>query len=64
VARFRAALGPGSHEEILRFFDGLDLAEPGLVRVQEWRPRPGDPPDGGQDWLLAAVGRVPAPAPA
>jgi hypothetical protein len=27
-----------SHAEVLRFFDGLDLVEPGLVRVPEWRP--------------------------
>ena len=25
--------------EVARFFDGLDMAEPGLVPVQEWRPR-------------------------
>jgi S-adenosyl methyltransferase len=48
-----------SRAEILAFFDGLDLVEPGLVRAQEWRPAPTDPPDGGQDWILAAVGRVP-----
>jgi S-adenosyl methyltransferase len=24
--------------EVARFFDGLDLVEPGLVRVPEWRP--------------------------
>jgi len=24
--------------EILRFFDGLDLLEPGLVQVHRWRP--------------------------
>jgi hypothetical protein len=48
-----------AHEEILGFFDGLELIEPGLVRVQEWRPAPSDPPDGGQDWVLGAVGRVP-----
>jgi hypothetical protein len=28
-----------SRAEVLGFFDGLDLAEPGLVRVPEWRPR-------------------------
>jgi len=28
-----------------RFFDGTDLAEPGLVPVEEWRP---DPVAGGQ----------------
>jgi S-adenosyl methyltransferase len=27
-----------SHAEVLRFFDGLELAEPGLVPVQKWRP--------------------------
>jgi S-adenosyl methyltransferase len=27
-----------THEEVLRFFGGLELAEPGLVRVPEWRP--------------------------
>jgi hypothetical protein len=25
-------------EQVLRFFDGLELVEPGLVRVPEWRP--------------------------
>jgi hypothetical protein len=24
--------------EVARFFDGLDLVEPGLVAVQHWRP--------------------------
>ena len=28
-----------SHDQVARFFDGLDLVEPGMVRVQEWRPR-------------------------
>jgi hypothetical protein len=27
-----------THDEVLRFFDGLDLVEPGLVKIQEWRP--------------------------
>jgi S-adenosyl methyltransferase len=27
-----------SYDEILRFFDGLELVEPGLVPVQQWRP--------------------------
>ncbi|HTX86325.1 MAG TPA: SAM-dependent methyltransferase [Streptosporangiaceae bacterium] len=29
---------PRSRAEVLRFFDGLDLVEPGLVQVQQWRP--------------------------
>jgi S-adenosyl methyltransferase len=28
--------------EIRRFFDGLDLAEPGVVLLPRWRPDPGD----------------------
>jgi S-adenosyl methyltransferase len=27
-----------SHTEVARFFDGLELIEPGVVPVQEWRP--------------------------
>ena len=27
-----------SHAEVLRFFDGLELVDPGLTRIQEWRP--------------------------
>ncbi len=33
---------PGSRDQVARFFvDGTDLVEPGLVRVEEWRPEPG-----------------------
>jgi S-adenosyl methyltransferase len=28
-------------EQVARFFEGTDLVEPGLVRVEEWRPEPG-----------------------
>jgi hypothetical protein len=27
-----------SQEQVARFFDGLDLADPGIVQVQDWRP--------------------------
>lgn len=30
-----------SHAETMRFFDGLNLVEPGLVQVHRWRPRAG-----------------------
>ncbi|AEH11587.1 MULTISPECIES: SAM-dependent methyltransferase [Protofrankia] len=30
-----------SHEQVLRFFDGLELLEPGLVPTTQWRPEPG-----------------------
>jgi hypothetical protein len=29
---------PRTHREVAAFFAGLDLLEPGLVRVPEWRP--------------------------
>jgi len=28
-------------DQVARFFDGLELVEPGLVNVSEWRPEPG-----------------------
>ncbi|WP_239334973.1 SAM-dependent methyltransferase [Frankia sp. CiP3] len=43
--------GPGGHgyynrsvEEIVRFFDGLELIEPGVVSTHFWRPAPGSVP--------------------
>jgi hypothetical protein len=43
-----------SREEIERFFDGTDLVEPGVVRVEEWRP---DHEAEGKSALWCAVGR-------
>lgn len=37
-ARSTAPFQLRSHGEILRFFDGLELIEPGLVRIPLWRP--------------------------
>lgn len=34
-----------SQDEILRFFDGLKLLDPGLVQVDRWRPEPTSSPD-------------------
>jgi trans-aconitate methyltransferase len=31
--------------EVARFFDGLDLVEPGVVQLPQWRPDPGAGPD-------------------
>jgi S-adenosyl methyltransferase len=28
-----------THDEVMRFFDGLALVEPRMVRIQQWRPR-------------------------
>jgi hypothetical protein len=27
-----------SHDEVSRFFDGLDLVPPGVVRIDQWHP--------------------------
>ncbi len=29
---------PRTRAQVLRFFDGLDLVDPGLVQIQQWRP--------------------------
>ena len=41
-----AQLSLRRHAEILPFFDGFTLLEPGLVRAPLWRPD-GPPPDAG-----------------
>ncbi len=50
-----------SRAEILRFFDGFDLVEPGLVNIPLWRPdSPADvPSDPGKFMGLVGVGRKP-----
>ena len=95
VARFRAAMGPGSYlavchitgdyqrpdavaqwkevfggmaepmvprtyEQIGRFFDGMDLVDPGLVKAWEWRPdEKGAIQSPATGWLLAGLARKP-----
>jgi O-methyltransferase involved in polyketide biosynthesis len=46
-----------SPEQLARFFDGLELVEPGVVSVPRWRPDPGDPPT--EVDASAGVGRKP-----
>ena len=45
-----------SREQVARFFSGMDLVEPGLVPVEEWRPNPGTVQP-GKSGLWGAVGR-------
>ncbi|SEG91832.1 S-adenosyl methyltransferase [Nonomuraea solani] len=50
--------GARGREEVLPFFDGLELVDPGLVYVREWRPDSpfaSGPPD--KAWVLVGVGR-------
>jgi len=45
--------------EITRFFDGLQLVEPGMVRAEDWRPDPREEAAGTAS-LWAGVARKPA----
>jgi len=45
------------HAEVARFFDGLELLEPGVVPVNYWRPGPGGPDPAHKLPAYAAVGR-------
>jgi S-adenosyl methyltransferase len=45
---------PRSRDEIARFFDGLDLLEPGLVRPGRWRPGSGQ--EAVTHFMYAGVG--------
>jgi hypothetical protein len=45
LPRYRASGVPfrlRTREEIVSFFDGLDLLEPGIVQVHKWRPDPAE----------------------
>jgi hypothetical protein len=44
---------------VTSWFDGLDLVEPGVVPVNQWRPDDGDPAYDGALPLYGAVGRKP-----
>jgi hypothetical protein len=45
-----------SRGQVARFFEGMDLIEPGLVRVEEWRPGPAAG-DTGKSTVWGAVAR-------
>jgi SAM-dependent methyltransferase len=52
---------PRSREQIMRFFAGMDLVEPGLVWLPDWRPDPENDPElegePADSLLYAAVAR-------
>jgi trans-aconitate methyltransferase len=52
-----AQLHVRSLAEIQRFFDGLEMIEPGLVWINEWRPDPGIPGAGQPRSLRGGVAR-------
>jgi len=50
---------PRPRADILAFFDGLDLIEPGLVPVAQWRPDKPVDEDPAKGWILGALARKP-----
>ncbi len=60
VERTPTPLAMRTHAEILRFFDGFELVEPGLVWTHEWRPDSEDDQPGNLSALnYGGVGRKP-----
>jgi hypothetical protein len=53
------ALHLRSHQEILRFFDGFAMVDPGLVYIPQWRPDPAAdvPADPSRYGNLVGVGQ-------
>ncbi|MGP3986132.1 SAM-dependent methyltransferase [Streptomyces sp. 3N207] len=60
-AKGGTALRPRDRAEIARFFEGLELVEPGLVMAHDWRPEPGGTAEleEGLPSMLAGVARKP-----
>jgi SAM-dependent methyltransferase len=50
---------PRSLADTERFFAGLELVEPGLVPLPDWRPDLGPVPEGGQSYAYGGVARKP-----
>ena len=46
-------------EQVVRWYAGLELVDPGIVEVHQWRPEPGEPGYPGGMPLLGAVGMKP-----
>ncbi|MDG4793599.1 SAM-dependent methyltransferase [Micromonospora sp. WMMD1082] len=58
---FNESLGTGrwrTDEEILSFVEGLEVLEPGLVPLAEWRPEPGETAPSQSDTYHTFVGLV------
>ena len=54
-----AQLSMRSGAEIARFFDGLELVDPGVVFLSRWRPTGEYPIRGGTRWGYCGVGEKP-----
>jgi hypothetical protein len=54
-----AAAYTRTHAEIMRFFAGFEMVDPGLVYLPLWRPDGGPPEQPERAWFYAGVGRKP-----
>lgn len=55
----RADDAPRTREKVLRFFDGTELVEPGLVYIRQWRPdSPQSDHQAQRVWIVGGVGRI------
>jgi hypothetical protein len=50
-----------SRDNIARFFDGLELVEPGVVYLSQWQPTTSFYAGGGTHWAYAGVGQKRGP---
>jgi O-methyltransferase involved in polyketide biosynthesis len=48
-----------SKAQMLRWFEGVDLLEPGIVTCTKWRPEPGDPTAGTDVYQFCGLARKP-----
>jgi hypothetical protein len=57
-ADIRPLFSPRPLREVSRFFDGLELLEPGIVSVSDWRAEPGPRPTPAEATGYGAVARI------
>jgi len=53
----RRAKNTRTKAQVERFFDGLELVDPGVVYLPDWRPDPGVAMHSESIWLVGGVGR-------
>jgi hypothetical protein len=51
------AVAPRNHDEVARFFDGLELVSPGVVPLHTWRVPPDEQDPAAQGAMYAGLGR-------
>ena len=47
-----------SHAEVSRFFEGLELVDRGVVRIDQWGQPEDEDPDPAEGWVMPVYGAV------